>query len=252
MKKAKKTSENRSIKEQKKKSSKEKKEFIIALCIVIFIVFLLVISKFLPGMIDDLKYKMSLVEFTMGENCIIDDEGNTFYMLSPAVEAINEDTLYGNMEDMEFYRIYFMTNEGETPKYIVENLGEYLGYVYRLESEENITLSNFDSIAADIFLSEAETPHDHFIAHDKYLENGGSSSNDEDMVNLLTESLLNGEPTSAPTVSSSLKIKLKSQKYPGLYYVTMYIEDESGVSYLYDVGSGKYVNCPDELTVRLS
>ncbi|MBE6648230.1 MAG: hypothetical protein E7614_01775 [Ruminococcaceae bacterium] len=241
------------MKTNSKKSEKEKKEFIIALVIVGVLVLAFILSFFLPDLIKEWKYKLSLVSFTQTETHVTDENGNKYYVLNRSVEAISTDGVYGLLEDKEYRFIGFMHEKDQTPLYIVEHERDMKGMVLRLETAEEITISNFSPISADICFATSDYPYDYLVAADKYLENGGNNKNDEEYINLIFDALVDGKEVPSPmTQESASRIKLKSQKYPGLYYTVMFITDKNGISYLQDVGSGKCVLSPDKLTVRMS
>ncbi len=247
-----KTKQEKQLKEQLKRS-KEKREFKIALIIVIVIVAILVSTMFLPDLIKEWKYKASLVKLTAKDSYLLDENGNKYYTLNRSVEAINTDGVFGLLEGHEFCYIDFMKTDGAPPSYIVEHKNGIKGTVLRIESAPDITLADFMPVSADICLKDSDYPYDYFIAPDEYLSNSGTSKNDEEYINLIYDTLTNGKEVNPPKQQvSALRIKLKSQKYPGLYYSVIFSTDENGISYLGDIGSGKYVFAPDKLTVRLS
>lgn len=236
-----------------KKEEKEKKDFKIALIIVGVIVLIFVSCLFLPDLIKEWSYKASLEKLVAEESYLLDEEGRKYYALNRSVEAVNTDGVFGLLDGEEYCFIDFMHEDGVPPSYIVEYKNQTKGTVLRLQSALDITLERFMPVSADICSSNSDYPHDYFIAPDEYLGNGGENRNDEEYVNLIYDSLVSGEEVSAPlTHASSLRIRLKSQRYPGLYYTVSFVTDENGISYLCDIGSGKYVHCPDKLTVRLS
>ncbi len=241
------------MKTNQKKAKKEKKEFIIATVIVIALILALVLSFFLPDLIKEWKYKLSLVSFTRTENYIEDENGNKFFISNRSVEAIGEDGVYGLLDGKEYRFIGFMHEKDKTPSYIVEFENGTKGAVLRLEGAEEITISNFAPVSADICFATSDYPYDYLVAADKYLDNGGNNKNDEEYIQLIYDSLVNGKEVPSPMAQESAsRIKLKSKKYPGLYYTVMFITDKNGISYLQDVGSGKCVLSPDKLTVRMS
>ncbi len=240
-----------------KKRQQEDKNFKISLSITCAILLVFVLgffgTKYLPDLIKEWKYKASLVDFTRQESYIVDENGNKFYATNRSLEAINTDLAYGLLDGAEYRFISFMHEEGKIPEYIVRYENGQKGEVLRLENAKNITLSDFLPVSADICPSNSSYPNDYFIAHDKYLQNGKNNKNDEEYINMVFDSLTKGEEVSPPlTQKSSVWLKLKSQKYPGLYYCVVFVLDENEIAYLYDVGSGKYVLAPDKLTVRLS
>jgi hypothetical protein len=241
------------MKSKTKKNTNQNKEFTIALIIVLIVVAIVVSTIFLPDLIREWRYRASLVDFVASDTYITDENGNKFYALNRSVEAINTDGVYGLLDGDEYCYIDFMKKEGETPEYIVEYKNKTMGTVLRRDDVGDVTLSVFEPISADICSSTTEYPFDYFIAPDEYLENGGNKRNDEEYMNLIFNSLMNEKEVNAPEKqASALRLKLKSKKYPGLYYTVVFMTDENGISYLYDVGSGKYVLSPDKLTVRLS
>ena len=131
----------KSISEKKRlEKEREDKNFKIALIIVCSSVFLVVAAffgiKYLPKVIENLKYKASLVDLFQTEDFITDEKGNKFYPTNRSVEAINTDRAYGFLEETEYCLIKFMNEEGKTPEYIVEYKNNSKGTVLRLESAE--------------------------------------------------------------------------------------------------------------------
>ncbi len=238
---------------EKQKLIKEKRDFKIALIIVIVIIAILVSTLFLPDLIKKIKYKASLVKLTAVESYLLDEDGNKYYALNRSVEAVNTDGVFGILDGKEYCFIDFMHIDGVPPSYIVECNDQLKGTVLRINNAADISLSTFMPVSADICAKESDYPFDYFVAPDEYLNNGGTSRNDEEYVNLIYDTLTKGEEVAPPKEQvSSLRIKLKSQRYPGLYYTVAFATDENGISYLCDIGSGKYVVSPDKLTVRLS
>jgi hypothetical protein len=252
-----KNSKEKQIKEKQIKETakiqKEKRDFKIALIIVISIVAILISSLFLPDLIKEWIYKSSLSKLKAEESYLVDEKGNKYYALNRAVEAVSTDGVFGLLGEDEYCFIDFMHEDGVPPAYIVEYKNQIKGTVLRINNAANITLANFMPVSADICQNTNDYPFDYFVAPDEYLGNGGTSRNDEEYVNMIHEALTTGEEVSPPmNQETALRIKLKSQKYPGLYYTVIFATDENGISYLCDLGSGKYVLCPDKLTVRLS
>jgi|GEM_PF-5060962 len=239
------------------KRKQEDREFKISLIIVCGIVAFFGIIYFsvnhLPSLIEEWKYKSNISNLSQTKDYITDEKGNNFYQTNRSVEAINTDGVFGILDGTQYYFINFMHEEGKIPNYIVEYKNETKGDVLRLETAEEITLSSFSPISADICPSTSNYPNDYFVAPDEYLNNGGNSRNDEEYINMICNALLNEEEVKRPlNQKDSTWIKLKSQKFPGLYYSVVFMTDENDIAYLYDIGSGKYVYAPDKLTVRLS
>lgn len=250
-----KNNKNKSDKQNKQnqKIKQENKEFKIALIIVAAVVMILISAIFLPPLIKQWIYKASLSKLVAEDSYLVDEDGNKYYALNRSVEAVNTDGVFGLLDGDEYCYIDFMHTEGVPPAYIVEYKNNVKGTVLRLQNTADITLKTFMPISADICTQYADYPIDYFVAPDEYLENGGTNRNDEEYINLIYDALINGEEMPTPSKQEkTLRIKLKSKKYPGLYYTVIFTTDENGISYLYDIGSGKYVSCPDKVTVRLS
>lgn len=241
------------LNKQKEKEKQENKEFKIALIIVASVLVIIISAIFLPPVIKEWIYKASLVKLTAEDAYLLDEDGNKYYALNRSVEAVNTDGVFGLLDGDEYCYIDFMHEDGVPPAYIVERKDNVKGTVLRIQSAADITLSTFMPVSADICTQYAEYPYDYFVAPDEYLGNGGTSRNDEEYINLIYEALTTGKEVNPPKdTKTTIRIKLKSQKYPGLYYTVVFNTDENGISYLYDIGSGKYVSCPDKVTVRLS
>lgn len=156
----------------------------------------------------------------------------------------------GNATDgIKFYTIMF-----ESPEKFISEPKNTLGgaYVYRSEDTEDITLESFSPVSAGIFMGELTAAVDHF--YEKSVADKDKTEDGTKYISLIKNALLNSKqttPTGDMSDENEFYIRLYSQNYPGLYYEVLFYTDVNGSAYLYDRVSGKTVNCPDELTVRM-
>lgn len=183
---------------------------------------------------------------------ITDTETGISYVRCPI--GIGADKLKDKLlvigEDIELYTIVFE----DSAKFISEPKNALGGaYVYRAESEPEITLERFAPVAAGIYMDGIDAPVDNFYGKDA-VENESIKLEDESKyVELIKTALITGEEA-APTgnfTDTEYYIRLYSKVYPGLYYEVMFCYDENGVAYLWDMVTDKLVVSPDELTVRI-
>ena len=239
----KRASQNSSDVKKKNKQDTEKRDFLIAVGIIAGIVALILCAHFLPPIWEKFIQNMKTVDFSQGENYIIDEDGNKFFALNRSVKAIKPSTFHGEMGMVKYHLIPDGKEDTNPPKYIVEVEDGYSGTVYRSEGEEDITIKDFVPHSADICLPESSYPHDNFFRDNK---------DDNALVKLVYDTLVNGEEETYPLDTTQLlRINLKSDVFPGLYYSVAYFKDKNGKTYLEDIGGRKAVLCPDELTVRL-
>lgn len=155
-------------------------------------------------------------------------------------------------------RIYY-TIKWEDPKKLLCDKEDGLSFVYRAESEEEISLGSFEPISANIF---AEGKSSVFVGQlfceQKYLDDEDKNENlpdDSKVIYTIRDAALNDEAVSLPAdknIEDQFFIRLLSQKYPGLYYIVIYTAYEGGEYYLTDRGSGKTVKAPENVVERMS
>ncbi len=125
-------------------------------------------------------------------------------------------------------------------------------FVYRAETEKEITIEDFDPVSAGIYMDGINAPIDHFYGKDA-LDKNTALEDGTKYVKLIKNALTEGKAASSvgELTDTAYYIRLYSKNYPGLYYEVMFCTDVNGVCYLQDLVTDKLVIAPDELTVRI-
>ena len=169
-----------------------------------------------------------------------------------AVKPIEIGEAYCESDSMTYYEIDF-----ESPERFLCDFDEPSGssIVYRNASLPDITIGNFNAVAAFLYL-DGKTPVRvaQLYADDEYLPDelkGQNPSQDTAKVRQITDALKNGEER---TVSDSDYIedstyyfRLLSPDYPGLYYTVCFFGDRYGRYYVEDMGTFKIVDAPADI-----
>ncbi len=153
---------------------------------------------------------------------------------------------------------YYTIPWQEPKEFICDNV-EGISYVYRADTLEDITINNFEPVAAFVYIEgEASLAVDTFYAAQEYLPEelrGEDRRDDSELVYGIRDALKEGERV---TVTESeidsendFYLRLLSAKYPGLYYTVIFYSDTHGRSYLKDRGTGESVVAPVDLVVRI-
>jgi len=221
-----------------------KKRFISVVCLILASVFLL------SGCDSKIKVKPN-------EDGFYDDENDIQYVLCsplavrPFYEAREQDA-YATDGKNVYYKIQF-----EDPKRFVCDKQEGVSFVYRNAELEDITISNFFPIAAQIYLGDTAYLST-FYCEQKYLPEELRDENapdDSALVYAIRDALIKDEAVYVSAEHMSDKntyyIRLLSAAYPGLYYLVVFFTDIKGEAYLVDRGTGKTVLCPDIVKARI-
>jgi len=212
----------------------------------LFIVIAVVAGALFLLLFFGLREKKSVIhsgEYT--SQAITDTKTGINYTRCPAgIGANNLEELYLQCGENgpEFYSIRF-----ESPRrFLSEPLNAFGGaFVYRAESEPEITLSLFAPVSAKIFMEDEWV--DSFYAENV---DGGEGFAYVKMITDAFKSPVEATPTGAYD-EAWFSIRLYSENYPGLYYEISFITDINGVSYLNDEVTDTLVPAPDELTLRM-
>lgn len=128
--------------------------------------------------------------------------------------------------------------------------------VYRNRELPDITIENFNAIAAFLYIDGVQPQRvAQLYADDEYLADelkGQNPSQDTALVRQITDALVNGEERVVPREESSDEdvyyFRLLSQDYPGLYYSVCFFGDIHGRYYVQDMATFRIVDSPAEIT----
>lgn len=169
-----------------------------------------------------------------------------------AVKPITIEDAYCKADDMTYYQIQF------------EDPAEYLcdydsasgsSIVYRNKNLPDITIENFNAIAAFLYL-DGTTPVKvaQLYADDEYLPEelrGQNPSQDTALVRQITDALINGDERFVSDEDyiedDTYYFRLLSADYPGLYYSVCFFGDRYGRYYVEDMGTFKIADAPSEI-----
>ena len=167
-----------------------------------------------------------------------------------AVEKGGEYIKYGNEQ------VYEVEFESAKDFLCVEDSGELL--VYRSASSGDISVTDFDPIAARIYDSSNTRWIASFFADDEYLEEdqrGINETQDSELCRTIARAVDEGEAVDLNydnmAYTNRYFVRLLSQKYPGLYYVVVFFGDNDGRFYLRDRSINKTVICPRDVLSRM-
>jgi len=131
-----------------------------------------------------------------------------------------------------------------------------LPYVYRAKDEPEITMENFNPVAAFLSLN-GETVIDQFTAEPIYTGDE-NAQDDSEYTYAIRDAINNSDPVLETAPSSSEMntsftafIMLVSKDYPGLYYDVVFWRDLNGVNYIMDKNTNFSYLCPYKVTARL-
>ena len=165
--------------------------------------------------------------------------------------AMSEDA-YCKADDVSYYTINF-----EDPSRFLCDLDAASGssIVYRNRELPDITIGNFNAIAAFLYL-DGLTPVRvaQLYADDEYLPDelkGLNPSQDTALVKQVTDALVNGTERFVPSSEYSdddlFYLRLLSADYPGLYYSVCFFTDIYGRCYVQDMATFRIADAPSEL-----
>lgn len=182
------------------------------------------------------------------------ETGIGYVLCGRAVYALKVGKVYARDE----YKNEYCEIQFEEPlRFLCDNDID-LPRVYRASGEDDITIQNFNPIAAFLYL-EGETSLfiDQFIAEPQYTGRYDVPG-DSEYTYALRDAMTTEEPVlfTAPTVDEAVAdyivhIRLLSEDYPGLYYEVVFWRDFNGVNYLLDMNTNYSYLCPYKLTYRL-
>ena len=168
------------------------------------------------------------------------------------VNEVNEKDEYATDGDTTYYKIKF-----EKPENFLCDKEDGVSFVYRNSKIDDITIKNFNPIAAQIWLGDA-TLLDMFLCEQKYLPDDlkeESAPDDSAIIYAIRDALKSGEIVNVDSANMSTEheyyIRLLSADYPGLYYTVIFYTDKKGEAYLEDRGTGSSVVCPDNVKKRI-
>lgn len=168
------------------------------------------------------------------------------------VYEVSEKDEYATDGENVYYKIQF-----EDPENFICDKIDGVSFVYRNEKLEDITIHNFNPIAAFIYLGDT-TYLNTFYCEQKYLPEDlrdESAPDDSELVYAIRDALKYGEAVYVSENNMSDEhvyyLRLLSADYPGLYYSVVFYTDTKGQAYLEDRGTGKSVICPDNVKARM-
>ncbi len=194
-----------------------------------------------------------------GDNGFVDAETGIEYVMCSASLSLRPLTVEDeycrvNKEDI-FYTIQWQ----EPTEYLADYEVEEAAFVYRASTLPDITMENFEPVAALIYAEgNASICLEKFYCEAKYLPEDMQDDNlvdDSALVYAIRDAINGNETVSADLDAASdldtYYIRLLSAKYPGLYYIIVFFTDSNGDSYLTDRSTGKTVPSPAALTLRM-
>jgi hypothetical protein len=221
-----------------------KKNFLGAICMILASVF------FLSGC--DKKISM-----TPNDEGFYDKEHDIQYVpcaelaIRPVYEVGEKDE-YATDGETIYYKIQF-----EKPENFVCDKKDGVSFVYRNSKLDDITIENFNPIAAHIYLGDT-TYLSTFYCEQKYLPDDLKDENapdDSELVYAIRDALKYGESVYVSNENLSSEnvyyFRLLSNNYPGLYYSVVFYTDNKGEAYLQDRGTRKSVLCPENIKKRM-
>lgn len=158
-------------------------------------------------------------------------------------------------EDNIFYTIQWQ----EPTEYLADYDVAEAALVFHSEDTEDITMANFEPIAAMIYVEgKASICIDKFYCEAKYLPDEmqrDDLKDDSALVYAIRDAMNDGEQADGDLSGADDEdvyfIRLTSAKYPGLYYAVVFFTDAYGDSYITDRSTGKTVVSPEALTKRM-
>ncbi|HBL84777.1 MAG: hypothetical protein A2Y17_01695 [Clostridiales bacterium GWF2_38_85] len=172
---------------------------------------------------------------------------DTYYIpCSVSVKAYAIGDLYGKVGDLELYEIQFEASD----KFISEK-ENLLGGVYRRSDVPEITLGNFNAVAAQIYvIGEQDIIVGEFPAAPEYLSESLTDDYEDGTpcTNAVVDAILGDNIAIIPAQvdeDTIFHIRLLSPDYPGLTYTVIFMMDINGDCFLYDRSTQKCVVCPE-------
>ncbi len=221
-----------------------KKSFFGTICLILALVLLL-------GGCD------KKISVTPNEKGFYDEKNGIQYVPCSAlairpVHEVSEKDEYATDGKNTYYTIQF-----EKPENFICDKIDSVSFVYRNEKLDDITIENFNPIAADIYLGN-NVRLDTFYCEQKYLPDDlkdESAPDDSELVYAIRDALISGETVYVSEENMSDEnvyyFRLYSNVYPGLYYLVVFYTDIKGEAYLEDRGTSRSVLCPDNVKARM-
>lgn len=183
-----------------------------------------------------------------------DDTGIGYVLCGRSVYALKVGKVYAKDQHGGEYCVI----PYEDPQRFLCDNDPDLPRVYRAEGVEEVTVQNFDPVAAYLFLEgTVSLPIDQFVAEAKYTGNP-DVPDDSEYTYALRDAMTQQNPVKlvSPTIDEAVAdyivhIRLLSATYPGLYYEVVFWRDIDGVNYLLDLSTGYSYLCPYKVTARL-
>lgn len=197
-----------------------------------------------------------LVEIEENDLGFYDEENGIQYVSCSyfAVKPVLVGEEYANDGERTYYKIPFQ----EPTEYICDNV-DGVSFVFRASNLEDITVNNFNPIAAMVYLEGTTSTYlTTFYCEEKYRSEEDKEKeglqDDSALVYSIRDSLINDEKvtvTAEFSTENMYYIRLLSADYPGLYYCVVYITDVNGEEYLLDRGTKQYILARDDLVARM-
>lgn len=154
--------------------------------------------------------------------------------------------------------IYYTIPFQEPKEYICDRI-EGVSYVYRASTMAEITINNFNPIAAFVYIEgEASLPVSTFYCAQEFLPEelrGENMQDDSELVYSIRDALIKDERVMVKDQDIDHKndfyLRLLSADYPGLYYMVVFFTDINGEAYIRDRGTNDVVAAPVDLTLRI-
>lgn len=152
---------------------------------------------------------------------------------------------------------YYTVNFEEPSRFLCDYDKESgSSFVYRNRELPDITVENFNAIAAFLYIDGVQPQRvAQLYADDEYLPEelkGLNPSQDTALVRKITDALVNGtERAVLPSEYSDEDLfyfRLLSQDYPGLYYSVCFFGDIYGRYYVQDMATFRIADAPSEIT----
>ncbi len=198
----------------------------------------------------------SLIKLKEKDDGILDPAQDILYLpCSPlAVRPVTVGEEYAKLGNTIYYTIKY-----ETPEDFICDKADGVSYVFRNSKLEDITIHNFEPIAAFIYIEGTASLHvGTLYASGEFLPDELKDDNMQDdsaLVYAIRDALKQGErvEVSANDINpeNDYYLRLLSAKYPGLYYTVVFYTDNKGTAYLKDRRTGESVYAPEELRLRI-
>lgn len=152
---------------------------------------------------------------------------------------------------------YYTVNFEDPTRFLCDFDGESgSSFVYRNRELPDITIENFNAIAAFLYIDGVQPQRiAQLYADDEYLPEelkGLNPSQDTALVRQITDALVNGAERTVLSSEYSDEdlyyFRLLSEDYPGLYYSVCFFGDIYGRYYVQDMATFRIADAPSEIT----